>query len=146
MLLFALSPSTALLQPPSHSSKGGPDEIRQAIVERPTESTVVVHWLYHMSSQVAIELLLKVEVVRQEEQDGENAVAVCVESVHEDDLDEHVGFFEDYASEIIRLELAGGKIVLDPAKHGQTRLTMVAQVSLGFRQARGRAKRGEGGL
>ena len=118
--------------------------MRQEIIERPSESTFVALWLYRISSQVAIELLLKVEVVRQEEQDGEKVVTVCVESVHEDDIDEHLELSEDYhTSEIIRLELAAGEIVLVPAKHGQTSVTMTAQVSSGFIQARGGVK-GEG--
>ena len=59
-----------------------------------------------------------------------------MESVHEEDLDEHVELFKDYASEIIRLELVDGEIFLVPAKHGQTNMTMSAQVSSGYRHGK----------
>ena len=88
------------------------------------------HWLYHINSSVAVELLLKLHVAHKVV-DGEKIYTLCVETVRKGDLDVHVEPFHESSSEVLTLELSNGEITLAPEKHGQTLLTMSAQVSFG---------------
>ncbi|GMI09798.1 hypothetical protein TrVE_jg7395 [Triparma verrucosa] len=88
----------------------------------------VAYWSFMVGATKCCDLLLRMQVVRQDEEE----VVVRVESVDEEELESaSLPNPHSTASKKFRLLLKDGTIVLRPLQFGQTSLTFMAQVDVG---------------
>ena len=108
--------------------------MRQEVVQQSAEYTVV-HWKLIQDSRVSFDLLLSLDV-KLEYVEGQEIINISLMTVSQDEIGVAVNPFEEVTDKTHILKVRKGDIVLAPEEHGQTNMTMRAEVSLGDGEVR----------
>ncbi|GMH92398.1 hypothetical protein TL16_g12337 [Triparma laevis f. inornata] len=104
-------------------------DMRQDVVKRDGEETVIVYWSFGVDQVRTCEMILRLTIVRESEELDDGEVMIKVSSVEETDLDED-SISALPANSSLRLILDNGVILLRPLPLGQTSFAFTSEIAL----------------
>ncbi|GMI01690.1 hypothetical protein TrST_g10386 [Triparma strigata] len=104
-------------------------DMRQDVVKRDGEETVIVYWSFGVDQVRTCEMILRLTIVRENEELDDGEVMIKVSSVEETDLDED-SISALPANSSLRLILDNGVILLRPLPLGQTSFAFTSEIAL----------------